>query len=52
MEFKKEDVKILDEKEGSVILNTEFKVEYPCDKKDSTQESCNKRWIESLSDCA
>lgn len=52
MEFKKEDVKIVNEKEGSLFSNTEFKIEYPCDKKDSPKELCNKRWIDSLSDCA
>ena len=49
MEFKKEDVLIVDENKEKLI-----NVIYPCLKKDNEQgtSECNKRWIESLSDCA
>lgn len=48
MEFKKEDVVIVDEKKDNLI-----NVIYPCPPKNDKQDTeCNRRWIESLSDCA
>lgn len=48
MEFKKEDVVIVDEKKDNL-----YNVIYPCLRKDDKQDTdCNRRWIESLSDCA
>lgn len=48
MEFKKDDVLIVDEKKENL-----FNVIYPCQKKDDKQDTeCTQRWIQSLSDCA
>lgn len=49
MEFKTEDVLIVDEKKDNL-----FNLIYPCQKTDEKQgtSECNKRWIESISDCA
>ena len=51
MEFnQKEEVVIVDEKKTSVFEAKQVKVEeYPCKEADKL---CNKRWLESLSDCA
>ena len=50
MEFKKEDIVIVDEKKTSVFEAEQVKAaDYPC-KQDDKQ--CSKRWLESLSDCA
>jgi len=32
-------------------LDPNYKITYPCDDKKAT-EHCNRRWIDSLSDCA
>lgn len=48
MEFKQEDVKIVDEKKENL-----FGAPFPCNLKDDKQnKECARRWIESLSDCA
>jgi hypothetical protein len=51
MEFKKEDIKVINEKEAD-MYSKDFKITYPCDNNQSKEsELCNKRWMESLSDC-
>ena len=51
MEFKhKEEIVIVDEKKTSVFEAKQVKAEeYPCKEADKL---CNKRWLETLSDCA
>jgi hypothetical protein len=54
MEFKKNDeVVVVDETKTTVFEAKQVKITYPCEAK-TAQESydCNKRWLESLSDCA
>lgn len=54
MEFKQTDeIVIVNEKETTVFQAKQIKTSYPCEAK-TAQEShdCNKRWMETLSDCA
>jgi hypothetical protein len=67
MDFNKKDSTVIDENtdnffvkksatelahEAAVAaLDPNFKITYPCDEKTDTQ-LCNRRWIDSLSDCA
>jgi hypothetical protein len=37
--------------DSSYKIDPNYKITYPCDDK-KTQELCNRRWIDSLSDCA
>ena len=51
MEFKKEDIKVINEKEAG-MYSKDVKITYPCDNKNSKEAAlCNQRWMESLSDC-
>lgn len=51
MEFKKEDIKVIDETE-TAMYSKDVKAAYPCDNKQSKDAAlCNQRWMESLSDC-
>jgi|LakMenEpi03Aug12_release.lakeMendotaPanAssembly.Ray.scaffolds.fasta_scaffold1083006_2 hypothetical protein len=51
MEFKQEDIKVIDEKQ-TTMYSKDFKITYPCDNKESKETAlCNQRWIQSFSDC-
>ena len=52
MEFKKEDIVIVDEKKTNIFEKKEPEVAYPCDNDGVVKRECSKRWMESLSDCA
>ena len=49
MEFKKDEIVIIDEKKNKMFEAKEVDPAYPCVEKDT---KCSKRWLESLGDCA
>lgn len=54
MEFPKTDeILVVDETKEAIFGPKPSKITYPCEAKTAEQVyDCNKRWLESLSDCA
>lgn len=54
MEFKtKDEVVVVDETKTTVFEAKQYKFVYPCDSEEAKNTpNCNKRWMESLGDCA